>query len=101
MAERRGWQLVQTYADNGINGAKDRYQRPGFDAAHKDAARRRYDVLMVWSIDRLGRSTAAVTTTLAELEGAGVAIYADREGNGCNHTARPGDVANGGGVRRA
>ena len=45
----------------------------------KDAVRRRFDVLMFWSIDRLGRSTAAVTTALAELDAAGVAIYADKE----------------------
>jgi DNA invertase Pin-like site-specific DNA recombinase len=54
-------------------------RRPGFDAMLKDATRRRFDVLMFWSIDRLGRSTAMVATTLAELEAAGVAIYADKE----------------------
>lgn len=79
VAERRGWEIVQTYADNGISGAKDRSARPSFDAAMKDAVRRRFDVLMVWSIDRLGRSTATVATALAELEAARVAIYADRE----------------------
>ena len=80
VAERRGWHVVHTYADNGISGAKGRDKRPGLDAAMKDAVRRRFDVLMVWSIDRLGRSTATVATALAELDAAGVAIYADREG---------------------
>jgi DNA invertase Pin-like site-specific DNA recombinase len=79
VAERRGWQIEHEYADNGISGAKDRDQRPGFDAMLKDAARRRFDVLMVWSIDRLGRSTRAVVNALADLEVAGVAIYADKE----------------------
>lgn len=79
VAERRGWQIVQTYADEGISGAKDRTRRPGFAAMLRDATRRRFDVLMVWSIDRLGRSTAAVATALVELEAAGVAIYADKE----------------------
>jgi DNA invertase Pin-like site-specific DNA recombinase len=45
----------------------------------KDATRGRFDVLMFWSIDRLGRSTAAVAPALAELDAAGVAIYADKE----------------------
>jgi DNA invertase Pin-like site-specific DNA recombinase len=45
----------------------------------KDATRRRFDVLMFWSIDRLGRSTRAVTTALAELDTAGVSDYADKE----------------------
>jgi DNA invertase Pin-like site-specific DNA recombinase len=79
VAERRGWEITKVYEDAGISGAKGRDQRPGFDAALKDATRRRYDVLMVWSIDRLGRSTATVTAALEELSAAGVAIYADRE----------------------
>src|ERR1700733_115053 len=79
VAERRGWTITQIYKDAGISGAKDRDKRPGFDAMLKDATRRRFDVLMFWSIDRLGRSTAMVATTLAELEAAGVAIYADKE----------------------
>jgi len=79
VAERRGWTITATYKDAGISGAKGRDKRPGFDAMLKDATRRRFDVLMFWSIDRLGRSTAMVATTLAELEAAGVAIYADKE----------------------
>jgi DNA invertase Pin-like site-specific DNA recombinase len=71
--------VVEVYQDNGISGAKDRDKRPAFDAALKDAVRRRFDVLMVWSIDRMGRSTATVAAALAELEAAGVAIYADKE----------------------
>ena len=80
VAVGRGWELVKSYADNGISGAKGRDKRPGFDAMLKDAARRRFDVLMFWSIDRLGRSTAAVTAALEELDTAGVAIFADKEG---------------------
>ena len=79
VAERRGWAVTTTYEDAGVSGAKGRDKRPGFDAMLKDAVRRRFDVLMFWSIDRLGRSTAAVTTALAELDAAGVAIYADKE----------------------
>jgi DNA invertase Pin-like site-specific DNA recombinase len=78
-AERRGWPIVVVYEDHGISGAKGRDSRPGFDAMLKDATRRRFDVVMCWSIDRLGRSTAMVVTALAELEAAGVAIYADKE----------------------
>ncbi len=80
VGERRGWDVVKVYEDAGISGAKGRDKRPGFDEAMKDAVRRRFDVLAIWSIDRLGRSTATVATALAELDAAGVAIYADREG---------------------
>src|SRR6476646_3844981 len=80
VAEHRGWQIIQTYEDQGISGAKGRDQRPAFDAMLKDAVRRRYDILMVWSIDRLGRSVLHVANALAELDAAGIRLYCDREG---------------------
>ena len=49
--EHRGWLVVQTYEDQGISGAKGRDQRPAFDTMLKDAARRVFEVLMVWSFD--------------------------------------------------
>jgi Resolvase, N terminal domain len=52
--EQRGWQIVDTYADEGISGSKGRDERPGFDAMLKDATRGRFDVLLAWSVDRLG-----------------------------------------------
>ena len=79
VAEHRGWIIVQTYEDQGISGAKGRDQRPAFDQMLKDAVRRRFDVLMVWSIDRLGRSVLHVANALAELDAAGVALYSDQQ----------------------
>ena len=55
-AARAGHEIVAVYRDAGITGSKGRDQRPGFDALHKDAARRQFDVVMAWSVDRLGRS---------------------------------------------
>jgi DNA invertase Pin-like site-specific DNA recombinase len=78
VAEHRGWLIVQTYEDQGI-GAKGRDQRPAFDQMLKDVVRRRFDVLMVWSIDRLGRSVLHVANALAELDAAGVALYSDQQ----------------------
>jgi DNA invertase Pin-like site-specific DNA recombinase len=80
VAEHRGWTIVQTYEDQGISGAKGRDQRPAFDAMLKDAVRRRFDILMCWSIDRLGRSVLHVANALAELDASGVRLYCDREG---------------------
>src|SRR6516162_11575464 len=56
IAERRGWKVVHEYHDAGISGAKSREARPGLDEMLKDAQRRRFDVVMAWAIDRLGRS---------------------------------------------
>jgi DNA invertase Pin-like site-specific DNA recombinase len=56
VAERAGSQVVEGYVDHGISGAKSRNRRPAFDRLMKDATRRRFDVVMAWSVDRLGRS---------------------------------------------
>jgi DNA invertase Pin-like site-specific DNA recombinase len=80
VAGHRGWLIVQTYEDQGISGAKGRDQRPAFDRVLKDAVRRKFDILMVWSIDRLGRSVLHVANALAELDAAGIRLYCDREG---------------------
>jgi DNA invertase Pin-like site-specific DNA recombinase len=70
---RRGWQVVEAYDDHGISGAKFGKQRPELDRLVKDAKRRRFDVVMAWSIDRIGRSTHEVTGIMEELDAFGVA----------------------------
>jgi DNA invertase Pin-like site-specific DNA recombinase len=51
-----GCEIVKVYRDHGISGAKGRDMRPQFDALCRDATQRRFDVIMAWSVDRLGRS---------------------------------------------
>jgi DNA invertase Pin-like site-specific DNA recombinase len=51
-----GCEIVTVHRDNGISGAKGRNGGPGFDALCKAAARREFELIMVWSVDRLGRS---------------------------------------------
>ncbi len=79
VAAHRRWEIIQTYEDAGISGAKGRDQRPAFNRMLKDAMRRRFDVLMVWSIDRLGRSVLHVASAMAEMDAAGVALYSDQQ----------------------
>ena len=55
-AERAGHHVVKVYGDAGISGAKGRDKRSGLDAMLRAAARREFDILAVWSSDRLGRS---------------------------------------------
>ncbi len=56
IAERVGYDIVRVYKDHGVSGAKGRDKRPAFDALCRDAAKRQFDVVMAWSVDRLGRS---------------------------------------------
>jgi DNA invertase Pin-like site-specific DNA recombinase len=55
-AARMGHEVVEVYLDHAISGAKGRDKRPAFERLHKDAARRKFDLVMAWSVDRLGRS---------------------------------------------
>src|SRR6516162_10272062 len=71
IAERRDWQVVEQYHDAGISGAKGRDGRPGLDQMLKDASRRKFDVIMAWAIDRLGRSLIDLLATIQTLEASG------------------------------
>jgi DNA invertase Pin-like site-specific DNA recombinase len=79
IAIQRGWQIVTEYNDTGISGAKGRDDRPGLDKGLKHATRARYDVLMVWAIDRLGRSLQDLLATMQTLEAAKVDLFIDRQ----------------------
>jgi len=75
-----GHEIVAVYRDAGISGSKGRDQRPGFDAMHKDAARRRFDVVMAWSVDRLGRSLQDLRGFLFELHSLGIDLFLHQQG---------------------
>lgn len=79
VAARAGWKVVDVYEDAGISGAKGRADRPAFDRLHKDAVRRHFDVVMAWSVDRLGRSLNDLLRFLEELRGLGVGLYLHKQ----------------------
>lgn len=73
----RGW-TAQEYVDRGVSGAKDR--RPALDQLLGDARRRRFDVVVCWRLDRLGRSLKHLISVLDELQAIGVAFVSLAEG---------------------
>jgi DNA invertase Pin-like site-specific DNA recombinase len=64
--------------DRGVSGAKDR--RRALDELLKAAKRRRFDVLVVWRLDRLGRNLRHLILVLDELHALGVAFVSLAEG---------------------
>lgn len=82
--EARGWSAVE-YVDRGVSGAKDR--RPALDELVNDAKRRRFDVLVCWRLDRLGRNLRHLVTLLEELQSMGVAFVSLGEGIDCTTPA--------------
>src|SRR5712692_3382878 len=71
-AGRRGWQIVEEFTDQGVSGCKE--SRPALNRLMSDACRRRFDAVLVWKIDRFGRSLRHLVNALAELAALGVAF---------------------------
>jgi DNA invertase Pin-like site-specific DNA recombinase len=75
--QARGWTAVE-YVDRGVSGAKDR--RPALDQMIAEAKRRKFDVLVCWRLDRLGRNLKHLIALLDELQALGVAFVSLAEG---------------------
>src|SRR5204862_5360211 len=73
----RGW-TGQEYIDEGVSGAKDR--RPALDQLVRDAKRRRFDVVVCWRLDRLGRNLKHLITLLDDLQALGIDFVSLAEG---------------------
>jgi DNA invertase Pin-like site-specific DNA recombinase len=71
-AEARGWKLADEYVDAGVSGAKD--SRPELNRLMADAHKRRFDVVLVWKLDRFGRSLRHLVNALAEFESLNIAF---------------------------
>lgn len=80
VASRSGWDIVEVYEDHGVSGAKARDQRPAFDRMCQDATRRKFDVVMAWSVDRLGRSLQDLVSFLSEIHAVGVDLFLHQQG---------------------
>jgi DNA invertase Pin-like site-specific DNA recombinase len=59
IAARAGWNVTKVYRDHGISGAKGRDKRPAFDALHKAAARREFDIVMALTLAKHGHVETA------------------------------------------
>jgi len=75
LCTKLGYTIVQEYTDNGISGAKSRDERPALDLLLKDATRRKFDMVMCWSIDRLGRSLQHLVEILNELQALKIDLF--------------------------
>jgi DNA invertase Pin-like site-specific DNA recombinase len=80
IAARMGCDIVKVYKDHGISGAKGRNGRPAFDAMCKAAARREFDLVMAWSVDRLGRSLQDLVAFLSELHALRIDLFLHQQG---------------------
>ena len=77
---RLGWEIVETFADEALSGAKGRDKRPALDRLFKAVTRREFDLVAAWSVDRLGRSLTDLLSLLGELHDRGVDLYLHQQG---------------------
>ena len=80
VASRMGCEIIRVYKDHGISGAKSRNERPEFDRLLRDAAQRKFDVVMAWSVDRLGRSLQDLVGFLSELHALRIDLFLHQQG---------------------
>ena len=77
VARRMGWEIGEVYTDT-ISGAKSK--RPELDRLMQKVIRKEVDIIMVWSVDRLGRSLQHLTTLLSDIHSKGVDLYLHQQG---------------------
>jgi len=80
IAGRMGCEIIKVYKDHGISGAKGRDKRPAFDALCRDATKRQFDMVMAWSVDRLGRSLPDLVAFLSELHALRIDLFLHQRG---------------------
>lgn len=76
-ASRRDCLVVEEFVDKGVSGSKD--SRPALNRLISAAKQRRFDAVLVWKLDRLGRSLRHLVNTLADLEGLGISFVSLRD----------------------
>jgi len=79
ICERKGYQLVDVISDV-MSGSKGRTERKGFDKLIKGSIKKEWDSILVWSVDRLGRSLKDLVSFLDEINSVGCDLYIHQSG---------------------
>lgn len=66
----RSWDIAKEYIDDGYSGKNAK--RPALQKCMADARARKIDVIIVWKLDRWGRTVSQINGDIQELDLAGV-----------------------------
>ncbi len=77
VAQQRGWKIAAEFVDEGISGGER--SRPALDEMLDAARRGKLDLVVVWKLDRLGRSIQHLLQILDELQHHGVGFVSVRD----------------------
>ena len=78
MERQPGWEIYKEYVDSGFSGAKA--SRPALDALMKDASKKKFNAVVVYKLDRFGRSVLNLSQSLAALDTYGVRFISTSQG---------------------
>ena len=79
ICERNDWTVVEEYNET-ISGTKSASDRKELKRMLDDASRKKFDKLVVWSVDRVGRSMKHLVSVLSQLKDLEVDIYSYKQG---------------------
>jgi len=79
VCERNKWNIVKVYNET-ISGTKGVDERAELNRMMKDASRKKFDKIVVWSVDRLGRSMKHLVNVLSQMKDVGVDVYSYKQG---------------------
>jgi len=80
VARLKGLTIVQEFVDDGVSGTHGRDKRKGFDELLKGATRKDFDIILVWSVDRLGRNIQDLISFLNEIQSVECDLYLHQNG---------------------
>jgi len=80
VARLKGLTIVKEFIDDGVSGARGRDKRKGFDELLKGATRKDFDMIIVWSVDRLGRNISDLISFLNEIQSVECDLYLHQNG---------------------
>ena len=73
-AERSGFEVAETYADDGISGIVPLHKRPEGARLLEDAREDKFQTVLLYKLDRLGRTQLEILGAADRLEGMGIAF---------------------------
>ena len=79
VCDRFDYEIVDIY-DETVSGTKNNEDRSEFSRLIKDVKRKRFDMVLVWSLDRLGRQTSELLKFLTIIEDYDVGLYCWKQG---------------------
>ena len=78
ICERNKWNITKVY-DETVSGTKSINERPVLKQMLDDASRKKFQMVVVWSVDRVGRSLKHLVSVMTHLDELGVDIYSYKQ----------------------